>query len=150
VSYQVTFRYHVPETKPVAKAESLTVSLGYDRTELHIGEMVKATAKVANRSNDKTAMVMVDLPVPAGFTVPNEDFAALLKAGRIARFQVQGRKILVYLRELAPNAPLELSYRLRATMAVKINAPGAHVYEYYNPEREGRSPATTFIVTTSR
>ncbi len=69
-------------------------------------------------------MVLVDLPVPPGFTVHSDDFTALVEAGRIARFQVQNGNVLVYLRELTANAPLELSYRLRATMAVKINAPG--------------------------
>jgi uncharacterized protein YfaS (alpha-2-macroglobulin family) len=147
--YQVTFRYHVPEAK-ADKAEPLTVHLDYDRTELCVGETTKATVKVVNNLPAKSAMVMLDLPLPAGFTVDAGDFAALVQSGRIARFQVQGRNVLVYLRELEPKTPLELSYRLRATMAVKINAPGARTYEYYNPDREGRSAGTRFTVTAQR
>jgi hypothetical protein len=149
-NYQVTFRYHVSETKPTNKAEPLTVTLGYDRTELRIGESVKATAKVVNNLPAKAAMVMVDLPVPAGFAVNSEDFAEMVKAGRIARFQVQANNVLVYLRELAPKTPLELSYHLRATMAVKVAAPGARVYEYYDPDREGRSVGARFTVTARK
>ena len=121
--YQVMFRYHVPENSQ-ARNETLTVRLDYERKELRVGETTKATAKVANNRKEKAAMVMLELPVPAGFTVSGKDFAALVENGRIARFQVQGDKILVYLRELAANTPLELSYHLRATMAVKLNTSG--------------------------
>jgi uncharacterized protein YfaS (alpha-2-macroglobulin family) len=144
-NYQVTFRYHVAEAKPEAKEQPFLVRLDYDRTELRIGDSVKATAHVSSQ-NDRSAMVMVDLPVPAGFALTGDDLAALVKAGRIARYQVQGDKVLVYLRSLAPKAPLELSYRLRATMAAKIQAPGARVYEYYDPDREGHSAGARFIV----
>ncbi len=33
-SYQVTFRYHIPEAKPADKGEPLTVRLAYDRAQL--------------------------------------------------------------------------------------------------------------------
>jgi hypothetical protein len=148
--YQVTFRYHVPEMKREDRGEPLRVRLDYERTELRIGETTKATAKVFNNRKDKAAMVMLELPVPAGFTVADEDFATLAKDGRIARVQLQGDKVLLYLRELAGNAPLELSYHLRATMAVNIQSPGAHVYEYYDPEREGRSAGARLTVTARR
>jgi uncharacterized protein YfaS (alpha-2-macroglobulin family) len=145
-NYQVTLRYHLPE-KAERDAEPLTVHLDYDRTQLKIGETVKATAKAANPTKEKTAMVMLDLPVPAGFAADSDDFAALIQDGRIARYEVQPGHVLVYLRELAPGAPRELSYRLRATMAVKVHAPGARIYAYYDPDRQGHSPATSFTVT---
>src|SRR5262249_40032182 len=127
-----------------------TVHLDYDRTELRIDETVKATAKVVNNLPEKSAMVMLDLPLPAGFILDASDFTALVQSGRIARFQVLDRNVLVYLRELEARKPLELSYHLRASMAVKINAPGARAYEYYDPDREGRSVGARFTVTAAR
>ncbi|HEY7426714.1 MAG TPA: hypothetical protein VH682_20935, partial [Gemmataceae bacterium] len=147
--YQVTLRYHVPEAK-TDKAEPLTVQLDYDRTELRIDETVKATAKVVNNRPEKSAMVMLDLPLPAGFIVDASDFTALVQSGRIARFQVLDHNVLVYLRELEARKPLELTYHLRATMAVKVNAPGARAYEYYDPDRAGRSVGARFTVTAAR
>jgi hypothetical protein len=35
-------------------------------------------------------------------------------------------------------------------MAVTINAPGARAYEYYDPDREGRSAGARFTVTAAR
>ena len=54
--------------------------------------------------------------------------------------------MLVYLRDLPPGRPLELGYRLRATMPVKVTAPGARVYEYYDPDCHGQSPPQRLTV----
>lgn len=144
--FQVTFRYHLPEEARPAPAEPLAVTLTYDRTELAVDDTVQAKAQVVNRMRQPAPMVMLDLPVPAGFAPVAEDFAALVKDGAIARFQVRPRQVLVYLRNLVADTPLELTYRLRATMPVKVAAPGARVYEYYDPDREGRSPGVRLTV----
>jgi hypothetical protein len=144
--YQVVLRYHVPEAKKPEKAEPLTIAIAYDRTELALGDAVKAKATVTNRMPAAAPMVMLDLPVPPGFTAGTDAFEALLKAGTIARYQARPRSILVYLRGLEPGKPLELSYTLRATTPVKAAAAGGRVYEYYDPQKEGHSPATRFTV----
>ncbi len=144
--FQATLRYHLPEEAKPAPAYPLAVTLAYDRTELKVDDTVRVTARLANRMRQPAAMVMLDLPVPAGFAPAAEDFAALVKEGTIARYQVRPRQVLVYLRNLAPDKPLELSYRLRATMPVQTAAPGARVYEYYDPDREGRSPGVRLTV----
>jgi uncharacterized protein YfaS (alpha-2-macroglobulin family) len=144
--FQVAFRYHLPEEAKPAAADPLAVTLAYERTELRVEDPVKATANVVNRMKQSAAMVMLDLPVPAGFAPLAEDFTALVEKGAIARYQVRPRQVLVYLRNLEPNKPLELSYRLRATMPVQVAVPGARVYEYYDPDREGHSPGVRLTV----
>jgi hypothetical protein len=145
--YQVTFRYHVPDAAPRPEKEGpLAIELKYDRTELEVDGTVRATARVENRLGAAAPMVMLDLPVPAGFAVEDDDFSGLVKAGTIARYQVRPRQVIVYLRGLAPGQPLQLSYRLKATMPVQVSTPGARVYEYYDPQNEGRSPGQKFTV----
>jgi hypothetical protein len=144
--YQVVLRYYVPEEKKEDKKEPLTIRIDYDRTELALGDVVKAKATVVNNMAATAPMVMLDLPVPPGFAASTETFAALVQRGTIARYQARPRSVLVYLRGLAPGKPLELAYTLRATMPMKVAAPGAHVYEYYDPQKQSRSPATRFVV----
>jgi uncharacterized protein YfaS (alpha-2-macroglobulin family) len=91
-------------------------------------------------------MVILDLPVPAGFALDGDDLAELVKAGDIARFQVTPRSAIVYLRDLKPGTPLTLRYQLRATMPVKLTVPPARIYEYYDPARQGSSPAVQLTV----
>jgi uncharacterized protein YfaS (alpha-2-macroglobulin family) len=145
--YQVAFRYHVPGAGPAAGDDALAVDVHYDRTKLSAGQTVHATATVATRAAAPAAMVMLDLPVPAGFAAAAEDFAALAEKGVIARFQAGSRGVLVYLRDLAPGKPFRVDYRLRARTAGKVAAPGARAYEYYDPDRWGESPGTRFTVT---
>ena len=43
---------------------------------------------------------------------------------------------------MQPGQSLELRYRLRATMPVKVAVPDAQVYEYYDPSNRGSGGAT--------
>ena len=93
-----------------------------------------------NRPGSRPAvMVMLDLPVPPGFTAVAEDFA-MPGDNRIARYQIQAGHVLVYLRELRPNEPLMLTYRLRATLPVRAQVKGGRAYEYYDPRKQATSP----------
>jgi uncharacterized protein YfaS (alpha-2-macroglobulin family) len=93
-------------------------------------------------------MVMVELPIPAGFVPVTDDLAALVTKGTAAKFQLEGNRILLYLRGLDPKAePLQLKYRLQARMPVQIQVPAARVYEYYAPERQGQSGGVALVVT---
>jgi hypothetical protein len=143
--FQVVFRYHVPERGP-KKQELLTVDLKYDRDSLTEGEAVGVTARVGNAMKQAAAMVMAELPVPAGFAPRTEELSRLVTEGKIDRFEVEPRRIVVYLRELPAGGLQELTYRLEARLPVKITAPGARVYEYYAPERQGFSPPTALTV----
>jgi uncharacterized protein YfaS (alpha-2-macroglobulin family) len=144
--YQVVLRYHVPEPKAKAPEGPLAITLDYDRTELAVGGAVAVKAAVVNRQEVSAPMVMLDLPVPPGFAPAAEDFQALVTKGSIARFQAQPRSVLVYLRGLEPGQKLELGYRLRATMPVRVAAPGARVYEYYDPQKQATSRPERFVV----
>jgi hypothetical protein len=136
--YQLAFRYHVPGGV-ADRREPLGIDLVYDRTELTVGDVVTATATVTNRMTQTAPMVMLDLPIPAGFVVVAEDLEALVKSGTIAKFQRTPRQAIVYLRGLQPGKALTLRYRLRSTMPVKVTVPAARVYEYYNPDRQGQT-----------
>jgi hypothetical protein len=144
--FQVAFRYNVPDKAGLAKQGALGIDVTYDRTELSVGQTVRATTGVTNRTGADAAMVMLDLPVPAGFAPVSDDFEVLVRAGTAAKYQVQARGVLVYLRNLSPDKPLSLTYRLTATTPAKVTAPPARVYEYYNPDRLGRSGEVRFTV----
>ncbi len=151
-TYQVVFRYHVHEPGKAGNdqasqaPEPLAIRLDYDRTTLAVDDVLNATATVMNRGSQAARMVILDLPIPAGFVIEPDNLAAALKSQAIAKFQLTPRAVIVYLRDLAPQSPLVLRYRLRAAMPVKLVTPAARVYEYYNPSRHGISPAVSLTV----
>jgi uncharacterized protein YfaS (alpha-2-macroglobulin family) len=139
-------RYHVPESARPKVEEAFAVDVRYDRTELKVGEALKAEATVRGTGNTPSPMVMLELPVPAGFTADAEQFRGLVEAKTVARYQVQPGKVLLYLRELEPGRPLTVAYRLTATLPVKVTVPPARAYEYYDPDRQGTSRPETVTV----
>jgi hypothetical protein len=108
---------------------------------------VTATATIANQSMEVAPMVIVDLPIPGGFRLESGELDELAGSRQIEKYQITPTKAVVYLRQLAPGAKLELRYRLKATMPVKVTAPAAAAYEYYNPARRAASQGAQLEVT---
>lgn len=146
-AYQVAFRYHVPEVGPAPETEPLSIELSFDRADLAVHESIVATAVVRNNTATVAPMVIADLPIPAGFALDPIDLEELVASGDIAKFDVNARSAVVYLRGLAPGKPLELRYRLQAKMPVKLTVPAALVYEYYDPDVRGRGEPLKLVVT---
>src|SRR5207244_2803312 len=121
-TWQVTFRYHVP-TATEQKKGGLSVAVAYDRTQVAVAETIKATATVRNGGTAAVSMVMLELPVPAGFVLITDDLEKLVSEKKIDRFELTPRGALVYLRSVRPGEPFRLEYRLRATTPVKVSVP---------------------------
>jgi uncharacterized protein YfaS (alpha-2-macroglobulin family) len=146
--YLATLAYHLPGADRPVAGEPLAIRLQYDKTSLTVDDQVQATVTVTNRMAETAPMVILDLPIPAGFAVEAADLDTLLSAGKIAKYQVTPRSAIVYLRVLSPVEPLEMTYHLRATMPVKIVAQAARVYEYYNPDHRAATAPVAMQVTT--
>lgn len=143
VGYQFALSYYVPSDETIETEEPLSIDLTYDRTDLAVGDSVTATATVINHMPSPAPMVILDLPIPAGFTIDRAALDRLVNDGTIVKFQMNPRSAVVYLRRMQPGQPLILRYGLTATMPVKITVPPAQAYEYYDPDRKGTSrPAT--------
>jgi type II secretory pathway pseudopilin PulG len=147
--YQVALSYYVPDDHVPPQEQPLSVAVTYDRTELTVDDTVTATATVINNMPTAAPMVILDLPIPAGFAVEPENLAALVTSGTIAKYQLTARSVVVYLRQLAPAKPLVVRYRLRATMPVKVTTQPARAYEYYDPDRKVASTVTRLTVAAA-
>ena len=112
-----------------------------------VDETVTAVASVVNNRPEPAPMVILDLPIPAGFAIDADDLAGLVKAGSIAKFQLTARSAIVYLRNLEPAAPLTLRYRAPATMPVKLTVPRAPLTSTTTRARQGFSGSTRLTVT---
>jgi uncharacterized protein YfaS (alpha-2-macroglobulin family) len=148
--YQLTFRYHVDDaTAPEMPAEALAVSVQYDRERLKVDDRVTCTATIKNNLSTPAPMVIVDLPIPGGFSIEQGELAELVGSDKIARYQITPRKAIIYLRQLAPGEQLDLRYRLKATMPVKVAVPAVHAYHYYDPDQQGTGGATQLVAIDS-
>ena len=116
----------------------------------HPGVRVQFSEKSFNQMQQTAPMVLLDLPIPPGFAIDADDLAALVTRGTIAKYQLNPRSAIVYLRSLEPDKSLTLQYHLGATMPVKVTVPAAKAYEYYDTDKQGRSKTTRLTVTGLR
>ena len=144
--YQVTFSYHVPSAAPTVSDGPLAIDIEYNRTELTVGDSVTARATVTNNAASVAPMVILDLPIPAGFRIDPATLDQMTTRDAIAKYQVNARSAVVYLRKLEPQVSLVLEYKLQATTPVNITVPPGRVYEYYDPDNTSSTAPTAVHV----
>ncbi len=134
--YQVATRYYLPwDQVPMVEMmdEIIIIDLAYDRTRLAVNDEVTVDVGVKLNREGVVKMALIDLGVPPGFTVLAEDLSRLVEQKIIARYELTGRQIIIYLEDFSSEAPLHFSYRLRARFPMRAQTPPSSAYDYYNP-----------------
>lgn len=149
--YQVTGSYYLPwehlaRYPELTEGEALvSIDVAYDRTELAVNDTVgvQVTAQL-NAPQGVAEQAILDLGVPPGFEVETEDLAQLVARyqdlsnddprAQVKRFEITGRQIILYVRNLNGIEPLRVAYRLRATFPLVARTPASMAYDYYNPD----------------
>lgn len=143
-TYQVTWKYHTPTPPPAS--ESFGIQLDANRKTVGIGETLALTAAVANRSPDRVPMLLVQLPVPAGFALAS-DPQEWVKSGQADRVERHADRLVIYVRALEAGANTRFPYTLKALAPATVTVPSASVHEYYNPTRRATSPLWQATIT---
>jgi len=126
-------------TEPAEPPSPLEIDVKYDRTSLSLNDELKCEVKIHNRTANAIPMAIVDLGIPPGFDLDAHPFQAMQQRGDLAKFEITGNQVVLYLRELPTNAPYTFTYGLRAKYPLRVSAPNASVYEYYNPNHRAVS-----------
>jgi alpha-2-macroglobulin-like protein len=145
--YQVVGRNFIPHGKD-AKVEKPIFEIGvdYDRTKLSTKDVLKATATLTYNGKVPTYMVIVDLPIPPGFSVDGGEFAEWVTAKKIQKFSVTARQATLYLGDVKPGDKLSFEYVLKPKYPIKAKAPGALTYEYYTPTNRATTKPVELVV----
>jgi uncharacterized protein YfaS (alpha-2-macroglobulin family) len=134
--YQVATRYYLPwDQVPMVEmmGDLMTIDVDYDRTALAVNDTVTVDVGVRLNTPGVVKMALIDLGVPPGFTVLTEDLSRLVEQDVIARYELTGRQIIIYLEDFSSETPLRFSYRLRARFPMRAQTPPSSAYDYYNP-----------------
>ncbi|MBN1246870.1 MAG: hypothetical protein JXC32_04390 [Anaerolineae bacterium] len=148
--YQVTGSYYLPWERLslypdlLGGEELVSIDVVYDRAELAVNDTIGVDVTVTLNEPDGVAeQAIIDLGLPPGFDVETEDLARLVARfqdlpddyphAQVKRFELTGRQIILYVRNLNGAEPLQLSYRLRAKFPLVAQTPASMAYDYYNP-----------------
>lgn len=85
-------------------------------------------------------MVVLDVSVPTGFAPVAETIEALVESNpKVKRYDIAGRKVILYIEYLPPNESLRLEFDALALYPVKAQPVTSQVYSYYNPQWRGET-----------
>ncbi|MEQ8818992.1 MAG: MG2 domain-containing protein [Sumerlaeia bacterium] len=111
-----------------------------DKT-LAVGETTEITAVVTNTADKGQPMTMAIVGMPGGLEPRIERLQELRDEGRFAAYELRGRDVVLYWRDMAPNASVEIPISATATTPGTTTGPASRTYLYYTPEakiwREG-------------
>ena len=136
---QGVLRYNIPEPDEVKPV--FDISVDYDTAQVEVDDLVTADVSVTFNPPEpmKAGMVVVDVSVPTGFAAVEESLQKLLDKPKIKRYDVAGRKVIVYLEDMAPGEKLSFSFQVRALYPVRAKGAASEAYSYYTPEWRGET-----------
>jgi len=145
MGYQLVVRYHTLAA-PSGGRGPLDIRVEYDRTELRTGESLTARVTITNNSPESARVLLADVGTPPGFSVDPSELDKLQAQGRIDRYTVAARGVILYIPEVKAQDKLKLSYKLTARMPLSAVAAPTRLYPYYEPDRMASDTPTKFTV----
>jgi hypothetical protein len=114
------------------------------RDEAREGESVRLAVKVENVSGKGQGMAVAIVGLPAGLALP-EDMKQLKEYARVpegggrplvSAFEVRGRELVLYWRDLAPDQKIEVPIDLVCRVPGAYRGPASRAYLYYNADHK--------------
>ena len=132
-SMTVAFRTQMPANGPKVVVD-LTTSIERDR--LKMGETVRVVAKVTNKTGQGQPMTLVRVGIPGGTTFQNWQLKELMEKKLIAFYETRPREVILYFRQLEPNAVKEIPIDLVCVVPGQYTGPASNAYLYYTNDQK--------------
>jgi alpha-2-macroglobulin-like protein len=133
---------------PAEPKGPLSIDVAYDKSDLFVNDVVKASVTLQNNEAVTQNMVLVTLGIAPGFAVNTEDLQKYLAAGTLSKFETTDRQLILYITKLSPNAKQVFDYTLQATLPVNAVDGGAEARLYYEPEKKARAASKAVKVAS--
>ncbi|MBL7076132.1 MAG: A-macroglobulin complement component [Kiritimatiellae bacterium] len=115
------------------------------------GGVTEATVIVSNRAEDEIIPTPIAIVgIPGGLEVRHDQLKELVKAERIAAYEVLGREVVLYWRDLDAEQTVEIPISLVAAIPGTYTAPASRAYLYYTDEDKTWATPLTSTVQPKR
>jgi hypothetical protein len=105
-------------------------------TRIDEGAATEAEVTVVNRSSETVPTPLAIIGVPGGLEVRHDQLKELVKAGKIAAYEVLGREVVLYWRALNAEERVELPLSLVAAIPGRFTGPASRAHLYYTDEHK--------------
>lgn len=111
------------------------------------GNITEARVVVQNTSDKDAASPIAIVGIPGGLEVRHDQLKELVKSGQIDAYEVLGREVVLYWRQLKAGTKKDLGLSLTAAIPGTYTAPASRAYEYYTDEFKQWTEGTTVTIT---
>ncbi|AKB86242.1 alpha-2-macroglobulin family protein [Methanococcoides methylutens] len=153
LNYQLVRKFNVilPE---IIEHEEIELDVEYDSTDVAVDDIVNVDVRLKYNGMpgirgvvESSGMMIVDIAVPTGFTPVPASLEALKEDGTITRYEIAGRKVVLYIDEMMAGDEIEFSLQMRAMFPVKAMVQESSAYSYYNPDVKAEAKGMDINVT---
>lgn len=135
--YTLTWSYRTlkPISDPKAPVK-ITTKLAADKAKE--GQTVKLTATIENASGKGQGMTVAVIGLPGGLAIPEDagQLKALAQASKISAWELRGRELILYWRDLAPDAKNTVELDLVCRLPGVYRGPASRAYLYYDADHK--------------
>jgi len=143
-SLAVEFR----SAKPASAAEAVAdLQTSIERQRVKMGENVRVTATVRNKTDQGQPMTLARIGLPGGLAFQTWQLKELKDKKLIAFYETRPREVVLYLRQLKPGETRELPLDLVATVPGEYTGPASRAYLYYTDEHKDWTDPIRIAVT---
>jgi CD109 antigen len=99
----------------------------------------------------EAGMVVLDIAVPTGFSPVDQSIRDMIdrqppEQRKVKRYDVAGRKVILYIEDMAPGESLSFRFQARALYPVRAQAVTSSAYAYYKPALRGETLGGAMVV----
>jgi CD109 antigen len=146
--FQAVTRYNLPQAEEPEQS-IFDIAVEYDTTSVDVNDTVSLDVSLTFNPPEpmKAGMIVLDVAVPTGFAPVMESLDALAAANpNIKRYDVAGRKVILYIEDMDPGQSLQFTFDVQALYPVKAKGTASQAYSYYKPEWRGETISEAMTV----
>jgi len=133
--YSLAIEYSA-EKPSDAKGCPLEIQTKVTETSVAEGNPVEVVARVRNTKDEGLPMTMAIVGLPGGLEPRHEQLKEAVKAGKFSFYEIRGREVAIYFRDLAPKAEREIVISAIGAVPGTYVGPASRAYLYYTPEEK--------------
>ncbi|MCA9115893.1 MAG: hypothetical protein KDA79_12475, partial [Planctomycetaceae bacterium] len=133
--HTVAVEFHAE--RPVSSADcALELSVKLADGQVTEGEVTEAQVSIRNKSEETVPNPIAIIGLPGGLEPRHDQLRELVKAGRIAAWEVTGRDVVLYWRAMEAGETVNLPVSAVAAVPGKYTGPASRAYLYYTDEHK--------------
>jgi uncharacterized protein YfaS (alpha-2-macroglobulin family) len=131
--FALTVSYHT--VKPPSSDQcKVAITTSLNNAKVEEGAVTEARVTVTNRTAEPIPTPLAIVGIPGGLEVRHAQLKELVKSGKIDAYEVIGRDVVIYWREMTPKQTIDLPLSLIAAVPGHYTAPASRAYLYYTDE----------------